>query len=214
METFLPKPSNPDSAIISYITLRKIIGLLGICIVPVLMLGSFILDHTTNVQASVSSYYNTSMRDEFVGIVCGISLFLLSHHGDTWKDSLASKLAGILALGIAFFPTSATNDKSDIMSILHFITSGIFFVILAYMSIFLFTKTPGRLTRKKKIRNRIYKACGIIMIICVAGIPIVRIPSVHESIAFVKPTLILETFALVSFGISWLIKGEFLLKDK
>lgn len=214
MKTFRSKPSNSDSVIISYLTLRKIIGLLGLCIVPVMIFGSFILDHTTKVQASVSEYYHTSMRDEFVGIVCGISLFLLSHHGDTWKDSLTSKVAGIFALGIAFFPTSATNDKSDIMSILHFITSGIFFVILANMSIFLFTKTPGKLTRKKKIRNRIYKACGIIMIISVAGIPIVRIPSVHERIAFIKPTLILETFALVSFGISWVLKGEFLLKDK
>ena len=214
MSTFLPKPSKPDSVIISYITLRKIIGLLGICIVPVMILGSFILDHTTKIQASVSEYYHTSMRDELVGIICGISLFLLSHHGDTWMDSLTSKVAGLFALGIAFFPTSATNDKSDIMSILHFIASGIFFVILAYMSFFLFTKTHGKLTRKNKIRNRIYKACGIIMIISVAGIPIVRIPSIHESIAFIKPTLILETFALLSFGISWGIKGEFLLKDK
>ena len=52
------------------------------------------------------------------------------------------------------------------------------------------------------------------MIISVAGIPIVRIPSVHHSIGFIKPTLILESFALVFFGISWLTKGEFLMKDK
>ena len=195
-------------------TLRKIIGLLGISLAPILILGSFILDHTTNIQASVSAYYHSGMRDELVGIICGISLFLLSYQGYTWQDSLASKLAGIFALGVAFFPTSATNDKSDILSILHFITSGIFFGILAYMSIFLFTKTPGRLTRKKKIRNRIYKVCGIIMLICVAGIPIDRIHSIHDRLAFLKPTLILETLALVSFGSSWLIKGEFLLKDK
>ncbi len=213
MKTLSPKPFDPNSVIISYMTLRKIIGPLGICLVPVMILGSFVLDQTTNVQASVSAYYHTGMRDELVGIICGISLFLLSHHGDTWKDFLSSKLAGIFALGIAFFPTSPTNDKSDIMSIFHFITSGLFFITLACMSIFLFTKTVGRLSRKKIIRNRVYIVCGIIMIISVAGILIVRIPAVHESIAFIKPTLILETFALVSFGVSWLIKGEFLLKD-
>ena len=214
MKTFLPKGADPSSIIISYMTLRKIIGLLGISLVPVLILGSFILDHTTDIQASASAYYHTSMRNGLVGITCGISFFLLSYHGYTWKDSLASKLAGIFALGIAFFPTSATNDKGDIFSILHFITSGIFFVILAYMSIFLFTKSPGNLTRKKKIRNRIYKICGIIMLISVAGIPIDRIQAIHDRIAFLKPILILETFALVSFGFSWLTKGEFLLKDK
>lgn len=195
-------------------TLRKIVGLLGILLIPILVLGSFILDNTTQIQVSVSAYYHTSMRNALVGIVCGISLFLLSYHGYTKCDSLASKLAGLFALGIAFFPTSATDDKADIISKLHYITSGIFFVILSYMSIFLFTKSSGNMTPEKKIRNRIYRICGIIMIISVIGIPIQSIPAIHNRIAFLKTTLILETFALVSFGFSWLTKGEFLLKDK
>ena len=154
------------------------------------------------------------MRDELVGIICGVALFLLTYHGYTKRDSLASKLAGLFALGIAFFPTSATNDKADIVSKLHYITAGIFFVILSYMSIALFTKTSGNITPEKKIRNRIYRVCGIIMLISVIGIPIDNIPAIHDRIAFLKPTLILETSALAAFGFSWLIKGEFLLKDK
>lgn len=213
MANALPALPAPDSVIISFLTLRKIVGLLGVSLVPVLVLGSFILDDTNHVQISVSAYYYTSMRNALVGIACGISLFLLSYHGYTWKDSLASKLAGLFELGIAFFPTSATNDKSDILSTLHYLTSGVFFAILSYMSIFLFTKSSGVITPQKRRRNRIYRICGIIMLVSVAGIPVTAIPAIHHTVSFLKPTLILETAALVSFGFSWLTKGQFLLKD-
>jgi hypothetical protein len=209
-----PDSSAPDSLIISYLTLRKIVGMLGILLVPILVIGSFIFDHTSYIQISVSAYYHTSMRNELVGIVCGLSLFLLSYNGYTLQDSIASKLAGVFALGIAFFPTSLTSDKTDIFSKLHYITSGIFFAILSYMSIFLFTKSAGNMTPEKKKRNRIYRVCGIIMMVSVIGIPVDSIPAIHDHIIFLKPTLILETLALVSFGFSWLTKGEFLLKDK
>jgi len=214
MDIELPKPSDPDSLIISYLTLRKIIGFLAVSLVPAMIIGSFIFDHTHYIQVSVSAYYHTSMRDLLIGIICGIALFLLSYHGYTWKDSLASKLAGTFALGIAFFPTSETSDKGDIISTLHYLTSGVFFAILAYMSIFLFTKSSGIMTPEKKKRNRIYRITGIIMAISVVGIPIDGIPAVHDLIGFLKPTIILETIALSSFGISWLTKGEFILKDR
>jgi len=214
MAPVLPKSSAPDSLIISYMTLRKLVGLLGISLVPVLVLGSLILDHPKYIQVSVSAYYHTRMGNALVGIVCGISLFLLSYNGYTRRDSIVSKLAGLFALGIAFFPTSAIDVKDDIFSKLHYLTSGIFFGLLSYMSIFLFTKTSGNMTPEKKKRNRIYRVCGIIMAISVICIPLDSLPAVHDRIIFLKPTLILEAFALVSFGLSWLTKGEFLLKDK
>jgi len=214
MATTSPAPKSPDSLIISYLTLRKIVGLLAVSLVPVLVLGSFILDHTKQVQVSVSAYYYTSMRNALVGIICGISLFLLSYNGYTWLDALASKSAGILALGIAFLPTSEISDKTDTISKLHYITSGAFFTILSLMSILLFTKSAGNMTPEKKKRNRVYRTCGVIMLICVIGIPITGIPAIRERIGFLKPTLILEFFALTSFGISWLTKGEFILQDK
>ena len=214
MEPVLPTPSDPSSLIISYMTLRRIVGLLGISLPLVLIVGSYILDKPGHLQVSISAYYHTSMRNALVGIVCGVSLYLLSYHGYEWQDSMVSKLAGLFALGIAFFPTSATHDKSDIISRLHYITAGIFFVLLSYMSIFLFTKSSGFKTPEKIKRNRIYIVCGIIMFISVVGIPIDGIPAIHDRISFLKPTTILETLALVAFGFSWLTKGEFLLKDK
>jgi hypothetical protein len=209
-----PDPTPPDSLIISYLTLRKIVGLLGISLVPVLVLGSFILDHTTHILPSVSAYYYTSMRNGMVGIICGISMFLLSYNGYTKLDAIASKSAGVFALGIAFFPTSEVSDKGDIISKLHYITAAFFFAILAFMSIFLFTKSAGNMTPEKKKRNRVYRVCGIIMLISVIGIPIVDTSPIYDWLKFIKPKLILEFLALASFGISWLTKGEFILADK
>jgi hypothetical protein len=51
------------------------------------------------------------------------------------------------------------------------------------------------------------------MAVAVIGIPIDGINSIWNKIGFLHPTLILELLALTSFGISWLTKGEFWLKD-
>src|SRR5689334_11817016 len=136
-------PNKPDSILISYFTLRKMLGLLGISLVPILIIGTVAIDHTEHIEISVSAYYHTSMRNGLVGIICGMSLFLLSYNGYERIDMVVSKLAGIFALGIAFFPTSPASEKDDLVSILHYVTSGIFFALLSYMSIFLFTRSKG-----------------------------------------------------------------------
>ena len=84
------------------------------------------------------------------------------------------------------------------------------FKLLAYMSVFLFTRSSGEMTRQKIQRNKVYRVCGIVMAVSVLGIPFDE----HPAIAFLKPTLLLETIALVAFGTSWLTKGELILKDK
>jgi len=210
----IKEPKPPQSIIISYITMRRVIGFFGFFLVPVLIIGSLLLDCPKEIKVSVSAYYYSHMRNVLIGVLCCISLFLFSYHGYTWKNSLASKLAGMFALGIAFFPTSPTSNKDDIISILHYVFAGIFFAILSYMSIFQFTKTSGYVTTNKKKRNHVYRVCGVVMIISAAFIPTDMIAFIHDHISFIKPTLIFETLALVSFGISWLTKGEFLLKDK
>jgi hypothetical protein len=201
-------------------TLRKWVGLLGIALTPALVVGSLIQDLIHKppkplvILPSVSAYYYSGMVNEMEGILCGISMFLLAYKGYTKQDSIVSRLAGFFALCIAFLPTSATDDKHDPISIAHYVTAGIFFALLAYMSIFLFTKSAGYMTRQKVERNRVYRVCGIIMAVSVIGIPIDGIGNIPKEIGFLKPTLIFELIALTSFGISWLTKGQFILKDK
>jgi len=208
------KRTPADEMIISYMTLRKWVGILGIIFAPVLVIGSFIFDDMKKIQSSLSAYYYTDMRNGLVGILCAIALFLMCYHGPERKDSIASKCAGILAAGIAFVPTSALNDKSDPISIAHYVIAALFFCTLSYMSLFLFTIRSPHPTHQKIMRNRVYKVCGMVMLIAVALIPIVNLTSLHDRIKQIKPTLVLETIALTAFGISWLTKGELLLKDK
>jgi hypothetical protein len=179
--------------IISYLTLRKTIGVLGISLVPVLVIGSFIIDHLINgqpaaIQTSVSAYYYTGMRNELEGILFGIGMFLLCNDGYDRQDSIISKLAGFFGLCIALFPTSPTSEKGDVISVIHYVTAGIFFALLAYTSVFLFTKTTDYPTPQKVRRNRIYRICGIVMAVAVTGIPFDGINSIWDKIGFLHPT--------------------------
>lgn len=193
-------PNDSDSMIVSFMAYRKILGLLGISLVPIMIVGSIAIDHLPNLLTSVSAYYYTSMRNGLVGILCCMSLFLLCYHGNEKTDSVVSKIAGIFALGIAFFPTSPGDEKTDIVSVMHYICAGVFFALLSYMSVFLFTKSRGHKTNQKKKRNRVFRTCGIIMAVSAVCIPLDGLPSIHDKISKFHPTLIFECIALTAFG--------------
>ena len=209
---------------LSYLELRRAIGWLGIALPIVLAIGTLLIGDCSVIKDSISDYYYTIMGCVLVGVLCGVSLFLFSYKGFNNWDWVTSNMAAIFALGVAFFPM-VVKDGHDQCNILcrsdspwrnntHYGSAALFFITLAYMSIFLFTKTDKqRITKKKKIRNKIYKACGIIMIASILLIASLRIKCVYEILSPFKPTFILETIALWAFGFSWLTKGEFLLKD-
>jgi len=212
----MPQLTLQDPHIISYMTLRKAIGWMGFLLPPVLVFGSFILDHTNVIKSSLSAYYWTHMRNILVGVLCIMGGFLLSYHGPdgikSW-DSLASKSAGLFAFCIAFIPTSQNGDNA-VLDLTHYIVAALFLGILAFMSIFLFTKSGEYITTQKATRNKVFKVCGIVMLVSICLIPIDGIKIVYDHIHQFKPTLIFETIALISFGISWLVKGELILKDR
>ena len=89
------------------------------------------------------------------------------------------------------------------------------FGVFIFFSIYLFRKKApdGIVTIQKEKRNRIYLACGLIMIICITGV----ILSCFVFMPLAKKYCLvfwLEAIALVSFGVSWITKAEFLyLKD-
>lgn len=76
--------------IISYLTLRKWVGFLGIALAPVLVIGSLLLDRPRQILVSVSAYYYSGMRNEMEGVLCGISMFLLAYRGYSRRDSIVS----------------------------------------------------------------------------------------------------------------------------
>ena len=95
------------------------------------------------------------------------------------------------------------------------ISAGSLFVVLAYFSIFLFTKSAGEkpYPPRKRARNRIYRVCGIVMLLCIVLIGVFKIWLADTPIADLKPVFWLEALALWAFGISWFTKGETIFRD-
>lgn len=246
---------NPDSLAVSYLYLRKVVGILGIAFPPVLVVGSFLFGACTGFQDSISDYHNTNMRDVFVGLLSAIALFLFAYSGYDKLDFWMAKLVGVLGFMVAIFPDGLDDNECTIyvkqnipewIETVHFISAASFFLILAYFSIFLFTKskkdnedpklknksvavlavnsvttffkkdkTKEVISPEKARRNKIYRRCGYVMLLCLLLLVVYFISEYLQSkLAFICPVLILETIALWAFGTSWLIKGQFLLKDK
>jgi hypothetical protein len=89
-----------NALIISYLTLRKAIGILGAALPFVLAIGAAVL-FMTGIQDSISAYYYTGMRNVFVGMLCATGFFLLSYKGYERKDSIAGNLGCLFAVGVA-----------------------------------------------------------------------------------------------------------------
>jgi uncharacterized membrane protein len=223
--------SKPDSApedinksfVIYYLALRRAVGILGIILPIILAIGLVLFSPCGNVQPSISDYFYTRMGSFFVGTMCAVALFLFSYKGYDKKDKIAGKLGCLFALGVAFFPTGPLPESTcsvvalhnpGFVNIIHFSSAGLLFLTLAYYSYFLFTKTSGEMTPQKRKRNRIYKVCGVIMVVCIILVFVYfEVPGMEKKFREFKPVFWLEAIALWAFGLSWLTKGEFILKD-
>lgn len=205
--------------LISYVKLRQAIGWLGIFL-PILMLSESLFFCQTPVKDTISHYYYANVGDVFVAVLTALAVFFFSYKGyEREKDNYLTNIAGIAALGIAFFPTNGFDQlcpeycemkvPSIVFHYLHMISAFTFFTSLALLLIFFFTRSNDleHMTRQKKIRNGIYRSCGIIMLLCLAAI-IACVCMKYYNLFW------LETLALFAFGFAWLIKGELILKDK
>lgn len=147
-------------------------------------------------------------------IILGASgLLLITYKGYDKQDAIICTLAGIFGLMICLFPCSnegyanianvgTFNLPVKVSGVIHNISAIIFFLLLAYNSFFLFTKTSGEMTEKKRKRNLIYKICGIGMAVSFILIIPLTIFDVWGG------TWVVETIALMFFGISWLTKSQ------
>ncbi len=212
--------------LISYLTLRKSVGILGIAFPIVLVVGSVVCGPCVEIQSSISAYYHTDMRNLFVGLLCAIALFLFAYKGYNQTDTLAGNLAGLFALGVAFFPASITEPLSQcipqpidnhLIGTLHFISAAGLFLVLAFFSLVLFTKQGKQPTKMKLKRNKLYRICGYIMLGCIGLILLYGICRNHQgclSLQKYDPVFWLESLALWAFGLSWLTKGKTLFTDQ
>jgi hypothetical protein len=193
-----------ERELVSYLTLRRIVGVLGVALPVVLALLGFAFSGRIEILPSVSDYYSLRSRDVLVGVLCTIGWFLFVYRGYQRKDSVAGNLGCLLALGVAFFPNSGTPLEKGV----HYGCALGLFLVLSYFSLFLFTKSGDFPTPRKKVRNRVYRTCGVSMLVCIALIGVYNLLHMQGPGVFV-----LETLMLWAFGFSWFVKGETLWKD-
>jgi hypothetical protein len=203
-----------DSLVRSYLALRKAIGLLGISLPIVLPLGVAVLAADEGWQPTISDYVDTVMGGVFVGILFAIGVFLYFYVGydrdpDERRflpsDKVASNLGGLFAIGVALFPTTSSVG---LVQGVHMVSAVLLFLTLAYFALWQFTKTSGEPTPEKLMRNRIYRACGLTILICIALIGIHGSFLRDTGLADLEPVFWLESIALWAFGIAWFVKGE------
>lgn len=103
-----------------------------------------------------------------------------------------------------------------LIGMFHFAFAILLFLTLAYFSLALFRKTSRTLrpTRQKLQRNIVYTLCGYAILASIAGIIAVEILPQDSQILRFTPIFWLESIAIVSFGVSWFVKGEAILKDQ
>ncbi|MDA6070688.1 hypothetical protein NJT12_13770 [Flavobacterium sp. AC] len=207
--------------IFTYRRIRRAIGYLGISLPILLVVFSLVPFFQTPLQFSISHYYYTNLREIFTGTLCAVGLFLIRYKGFgnasiLKNDNLLTNIAGIMALGVALFPTNPDDFKAKIYTLipypekwlgwLHYGFAALLFLILALLAINVFTigqenetKTPKSILNE----NNIYRVCGYSIIVCIIMIPTFEILKL-----FPYSTLIFEALSLFAFGIAWLIKGR------
>lgn len=184
---------------------RRLIGSFAFLLPVILLIGA-------GVQPSLSQTYHTNMRDIFAGVLISTGLILMTYSGYSKIDKITTNIAGWLGVMVALFPCALNSGgtegflelPSKLSGIIHNVSAGGFFIVLAFMSGILFTLGDFVKTKKKLKRNLIYRICSVVIILMLVLIVI----DPWNNIFFT------ESIALMAFGFSWLVKGETLLKDK
>lgn len=197
---------------IDTIRLRVALGLLGMFL-PIIVLvlcaifGCAPNGHFFPDSISATYYYDPTITP-FMIILGAAGMLLMCYRGYTWVDDLINTLTGIFAWCICLFP--CYNGGYEVVGTfqvpvavsgwIHNISAALFFVLLSYNVLFLFTKSNGEMTRNKKIRNIIYYVCGGGMLASLAAIFFVS--------SMYAGTWWVEAIALFLFGIAYLTKAD------
>ena len=187
---------------INTIRLRATIGWLGMILpwIVAILVGY--------IPPSISATWYTNACTVFMIILGSAPFLLISYKGYSLIDDILLTCSGIAGFGICLFPCRVTYVHEDVGTFLidnytsdtiHFVFALAFFGLLSYNSLFLFTKSAGEVTKRKKVRNIIFRVCGVGML---ASFLILLIPGVPCRV------WVVETVALFFFGISFLTKAN------
>ena len=201
---------------INTVRLRSTLGWLGMLLPWLVLILSYIapeytgyIDHIIPVDSISATYYISTCVAPFMIILGSAGLLLISYKGYDKQDDIICTLAGIFGLLICIFPCDSSMKlvgtfalSPTVSGLIHNISAAVFFILLAYNSLFLFTKSSGEMTESKKKRNVIFRVCGIGMVVSLIAIFPVMLLGLWGG------TWLVEAVALAFFGISWLTKSN------
>ena len=195
----------------SYLTLRLIIGILGVALPFILLFAN------SGPLPSISDSYYTKSAVFFIAILFSIGLFLVAYkgyesRGEKMTDNIITNIGGLAALFVILFPTTCPDNfycsclyghTISWISWVHFASAGIFLTSMGWMSIFQFPKGEHSNWNKG-----LYIFFGVMvwlsLVVLILGlIGFHLIGSDPGTFVFW-----MESIAVWFFGISWLIKGH------
>lgn len=205
--------------------IRNLIGALGLALPILLPISEGIL------LSSISHYYYQSLSSLiFIIILSSFGLFLISYKGykidtesEQISDDFLTNIGGLAALVVVLVPTSCLESGSIIINtlcatknhpllghdntirnVIHLVAAGIFIFTMGWMSKYKFTR--GEQTSN----NKIYIRCGNLVFAAIGALLILVIIAQLKPDFQITPydVFLLETLAVIPFGISWLIKGK------
>jgi uncharacterized membrane protein len=201
--------------------MRVGVGLLGVLLPLVLVFGDQLAFHEDPfVRGSLSVYYFSGMRDEFVAIMCATGIFLVTYKvAERNLDNAAGLVAGVCAVLIGLFPTGRPSYSATGLTRLqewlgegsvrwvHFLASVGFLVALVAVSFF-FGVREGQRRRRKGTHfsptfwRWFHWSCTIAMVLALVWIVVTMIAGWPY-----RSLLIGEWVSAWAFGLSWLTKG-------
>ncbi|TWT74377.1 hypothetical protein [Allorhodopirellula solitaria] len=218
MRTIPDLPDRTSVLVVSYLTIRRAIGISGLALPVVLLVGGWLAG--IPIQENMSSYYHTGMRDIFVGTLCAIGVFLFCYQGYGWAENWTANLGGVSALGIALCPLDFHSDplmQKSVHGYLHTLSGGVFFLTLAFYSLYHFPR-ESLLEAEPHLWERkwIYRTSGVVILLSMftMGVYLFLLNRHWKEILNSYHFLFwMESIAVWSFAAAWLARGRAIIAD-
>jgi len=199
-----------ENPALSYRNMRSITGYVGPTLPVVLLVDGVVDGH---IESSLSAYYYTKVGNVFTGALCVIGIFLLAYRLTAWAvDNVVTTLAGISALGVAFFhaaPQHATPGQLELANV-HLGCATALFIFLGGISLLIFPRDIA--AGQPQWRARAYMAFGALIWLSIILMPVLSSLAgsfYNDNHLFFA----LETVCVMAFAVSFILKGHGQLSD-
>jgi hypothetical protein len=166
---------------------------------------------------SLSTSYYSAGNIVLPGFLFMFGITFVNYYSTDKLDTWVNKVIGILAFGIAFFPTDHPGAPAyvgvfhlplAVSGVIHLIFTGAFMVLIAFNMTFLLKKPLNHSQEKSRWQHRFYPITGCVMfgLVGLLGVGF----ALHWN-NYLPWSFLMEFVMLEIFGVVWIIKGRDLI---